>query len=505
MAKFERQLPEGLDLIARSLRAGHAFTLGMRMAADEYDDPLGPELKLALDEINFGISVEEALKDLAERIDCPDLRYFIVSVILQRETGGNLAEILENISSLIRERFKFRGKVKALSAEGKLSAIILLALPFFVFLALRFTSPEYIETLFTDPIGKSQRRGGSLPDAARHPGHEEDHQHQAVGGETAMPRVSPLVIAGLAFLAFCLFFLGVVQYRRYRAGRKKLLAMVRGEPGEFLPAAGDSPWSPGHGALPGRAAGFLAAVGERFAPRRQERQAVVHLKFLRAGLRYAHISHVFWGAKILLLGLLPLLFFTFRLSVLEVFNPSLVLAVCLFLGLLGFNLPDLWLRLKTAKRKELFQEALPDALDLLVVCVEAGMGLNAAFNRVGEEMRFRSRPIYEELRHLSLELMAGKPREEAFRNLAARIDLEDLRNLVTLLIQTERFGTSVTKALRVYSDTFRTRRYQRAEELAAKMPVKLVFPLILFIFPSLFVAIAGPAAIRLYRVVILGS
>jgi tight adherence protein B len=154
MEKFQKQLPEGLELIARSLRAGHAFTGGMKLAASEFDDPLGPEFTETLDEINFGVSVSDALKNLARRVDCPDLRYFVVSVILQRETGGNLAEIIESIGYIIRERFKLKGKIRILAAEGKLSAIILVAIPFFVIIVLRFTSPEYINALLFEPSGR---------------------------------------------------------------------------------------------------------------------------------------------------------------------------------------------------------------------------------------------------------------------------------------------------------------------------------------------------------------
>ena len=154
MAKFEAQLPEGLELIARALRAGHAFTSGMKLSSDEFGDPLGPEFADTLDEINFGLSVADALKNLAIRVDCPDLKFFVVSVILQRETGGNLAEIIEKLAFLIRERFKFRGKVRVLSAEGRFSAIILLVIPFVVSLILYFANQKYIVVLFLDPIGK---------------------------------------------------------------------------------------------------------------------------------------------------------------------------------------------------------------------------------------------------------------------------------------------------------------------------------------------------------------
>ena len=153
MLKFERQLPEALDLMARSLKAGHAFTGGLKMVADEMDDPIGTEFDKTLGEINFGVDVQTALKNLSLRVDCPDLRFFVISVIIQRETGGNLAEILENIAYLIRERFKLHGRIRVLSAEGKFSAIVLIALPFLVASALIFLNPDYLKILITDPIG----------------------------------------------------------------------------------------------------------------------------------------------------------------------------------------------------------------------------------------------------------------------------------------------------------------------------------------------------------------
>ena len=154
MEKFQRQLPEGLELIARSLKAGHAFPSSMKMAADEFDDPLGPEFEETINEINFGVNVPDALKNLAERVNCADLKFFVISVILQRETGGNLAEIIESLAYIIRERFKLYGKIRTLAAEGKISAIILGSLPFIIIIALHLTSPAYIRVLFTDPAGK---------------------------------------------------------------------------------------------------------------------------------------------------------------------------------------------------------------------------------------------------------------------------------------------------------------------------------------------------------------
>ena len=161
MQKLEQQLPEGLDFLARALKAGHAFTGSMRLATENFEDPLGTEFARTLDEINFGISTDDALKNLLDRVDSQDMRYFVVSVILQRETGGNLAEVMESISHIIRERFKFRDKVRVLSAEGKFSGVILCALPLLVLAYLAVVNPDYLKILFTEPVGQALAIGSA--------------------------------------------------------------------------------------------------------------------------------------------------------------------------------------------------------------------------------------------------------------------------------------------------------------------------------------------------------
>jgi tight adherence protein C len=168
-------------------------------------------------------------------------------------------------------------------------------------------------------------------------------------------------------------------------------------------------------------------------------------------------------------------------------------------ALAAFYMPDLWLYNRGLQRKEAVLDSFPDALDLLVVCVEAGMGLDAAMNRVSREILVDCPVLSEELTIFSLEMRGGMQRRDALKNLSLRTDLVEVNRLTTLLIQTDKFGTSVGSALKVFSDTLRTQRYQRAEELAGKIPVKLLFPMILFIFPSLFLVIMGPAAIRIYH------
>lgn len=169
-------------------------------------------------------------------------------------------------------------------------------------------------------------------------------------------------------------------------------------------------------------------------------------------------------------------------------------------ALIGWLLPSLVLSRIIEKRKVQIQNGLPDALDLLIVCVEAGCALDQAIVKASEELAIAYPALTEELRMITTEVRAGKPRLEAFRNFAARTKVEDVQSLVALLVQTDRFGTSIAQALRTHAETSRTKRRQRAEERAAKIGVKLVFPLVLFLFPALYVVILGPAVVQYFNI-----
>ena len=151
--KLESQLPEALDLITRALRAGHAFSSGLKMAGEELPEPIAGELRAVHEEVNFGVSLQEALTHLSERVPLTDVRYFVVAVLIQRDSGGNLTEILGNLSRLIRERAKLLAKVRVLSSEGRLSAWILGVMPFFMAGVMYLGNPEFMSPLWTDPIG----------------------------------------------------------------------------------------------------------------------------------------------------------------------------------------------------------------------------------------------------------------------------------------------------------------------------------------------------------------
>ena len=160
--KFEQQFPNAMDLVARSLRAGHPFLAGLRIVSEEIEEPVGTEFRKVVEEITFGIETETALKSLVARINLMDVKFFVTAAIIQRETGGNLAEIVEAISEVIRQRFAMISRTKSLSAEGKLSAIVLLAMPFAMLLTLSILNPTYIRPLFVDPTGIRMLQGGAL-------------------------------------------------------------------------------------------------------------------------------------------------------------------------------------------------------------------------------------------------------------------------------------------------------------------------------------------------------
>ncbi len=239
-----------------------------------------------------------------------------------------------------------------------------------------------------------------------------------------------------------------------------------------------------------RLEGILEALGQR--SEKQHVNSSVRSQLIHAGLRNPSAPMIYAGVRLALpLGILA--FFVFLTPIL---GPKALL-FGIMLATIGWVAPSFYLGSKVRTRQKELQKALPDALDAMVVCVEAGLGLNQAMVRVADEIRHISVLMSDELTLTNLEIRAGTPREDALRSLSERTGLSDLRSLVTMLIQTDRFGTSIAQALRVQSDTLRERRKQRAEEEAAKTSIKMLFPLVFFIFPAVFVVTLGPAAVKL--------
>lgn len=226
-------------------------------------------------------------------------------------------------------------------------------------------------------------------------------------------------------------------------------------------------------------------------PRIQELQK----SLIQAGIYNARAIPVFFGVKLGLLLVLPVLIL---FTIWDLTSQRLVLmGAFLLLCIFGYFLPDLILNRLVQRRQKKIKEALPDALDLMVVCVEAGQGLNAALKRVADDLMATNPIIAQELLMVNLEINAGRERQQALKNLGERTGVDEVASLANILIQSDRLGTSISQALKVQSDVLRTTRRQKLEELAAKTPVKLVFPLLFFIFPAVAVVILGPSIIRI--------
>jgi tight adherence protein C len=246
----------------------------------------------------------------------------------------------------------------------------------------------------------------------------------------------------------------------------------------------------------------LIALLGGFMPARDGTDAL-RTGLVRAGFRREDAALVFLGSKVLCAALLPIAWLTVGYALAKPVGNVLIMSVVLVV--VGFYLPTLFIAMRQRSRHAGILSALPDSLDLMVVCVEAGLGLGAAIQRVGIEMRLASKALSDELAQVNQEMQTGVSRSDALRNLAERTGVEDIYALVAMLIQTDRLGTSVAASLRAHADSMRTRRRQRAEQLARKAGIKLAFPLVFLIFPALLVCILGPAAVQLLKALSAGD
>lgn len=239
----------------------------------------------------------------------------------------------------------------------------------------------------------------------------------------------------------------------------------------------------------GTSIGTMVKQFERVVPKSQEETSVAQQRLIRAGYRKESTLSFFYGAKVVVPLMLCVIAFLTGAA-----NASPIFVYVAAAGI-GYLIPDFWLGRKIKVRQKEIRLALPDVLDMLVICVEAGLGLDQATARAAQELASAHPELCDEMGVVVLEQSAGRARSEAWKHLSERTDVPSVRSLVSTLIQAEQFGTSVAKTLRTHSDTLRTQRIQQVEEQAAKTTVKLIFPLVLFIFPCLFLVTLGPAAI----------
>lgn len=298
-----------------------------------------------------------------------------------------------------------------------------------------------------------------------------------------------LVLIFIVVVAGCL---GVAIMLRPDAGRQRLRGL---DPGALA-----------HGQFGDRTFELIARAARPFGklsmPAEGFEKSSVRLRFVHAGIRSPTAPAVFFGVKTLLTIGLPLLGFLAMSASGSGPKGNNLMLVVLLLAATGYYAPNIVLsHLMKTRQREIF-ESFPDALDLMTVCIEAGIGTEAAMMRVADDMQFKSPELSGEMRIVNLELRAGADRDRALRNLAIRTGVDEVDSFVSMICQAERFGTSIAASLRVHSDMLRSRRRQRAEEAAAKISLKLLFPLIFCIFPSLIVVLMGPAMILIHRVLL---
>ena len=299
-----------------------------------------------------------------------------------------------------------------------------------------------------------------------------------------------LIALALAFLAYALLALGLVKLFHQRQINRRLqqthsaqsTATVR----EPLQVQQEGGWH-----------ALLVSMSKLSVPEGDWQNSQLKLKFIRAGFRGPTAAQTYFSIKTILTLVLPLLV-ALLIGVWSPATPYPRLALyAVSLAGIGYYLPDIYLGWMTRRRSDEMRDTLPDLIDLLVICTEAGLGMDGAINRVSLEIARSSKILAEEFNLAALEIRAGSGRSTALKNLALRINLEDLDGLVSMLVQADRFGTSVAESLRIQSEVMRMKRMQRAEEIAAKVPVKMLIPLIFFIFPALLSVLIGPAVIQI--------
>ena len=308
-----------------------------------------------------------------------------------------------------------------------------------------------------------------------------------------------IVLLGATFIIVFSAALGVMLITRPNVLQRRLDAIAPGTAGRGGSATTDGPsqWME-------TIVKASAHVAKLSLPTEGWDKSALRTRFMNAGWRSTSAAGIYFAAKTALALGLPLIALMMLGSLPSKISHSLAMIAMLLmlLATLGYYLPNAVLARQVDRRQQEIFENLPDSLDLMTVCVEAGLGVDAAMLRVADEIHVKSQVLSDEFLLVLLELRAGSSREKALRNLAMRTGVSDVETLVAMLVQAERFGTSVGTALRVHTDMLRTKRRHLAEERAAKVALKLLFPLMFFIFPALLIVLLGPAVIQIYRVML---
>jgi Flp pilus assembly protein TadB len=437
--KLMAQLPDAFDLMARVIRAGQTMSQALQAVADEFDPPIAGEFAYCYEQQNMGLSPDLALRDLARRSGILEIKIFVLALLVQQQTGGNLAEVLEKLAAVVRDRFRMVGKIKALTAEGRLQAVVLMGLIPFVFFALLILDRSYVQLLLDRPM--------------------------------------------LLIVTFTVLILMLVSGRRSRIDAR------------LDNVSGKGTGTPDRDTVVQFARSALPAIGASLVPTKEEERSRLQARLMHAGLYSRQAMVLFLGVKLLLI--LAPAFLGLALGFLGMVptREGVLVGACLcIVGMIG---PSFWLDFRKRARQTRFRRALPDALDVLVICLEGGLSFPGALRRVASELETAHPLLAAELNIAQRQIQLGRSSGEALRQFGDRADLEEIRGLASIVIQAERFGASLVNALRVHAETLRIKRMHQAEEMAQKAVIKVLFPTMVCIFPGLFVVILGPGVIRL--------
>ncbi len=517
--KFIRELPNAIDIVVRGMKSGLPLNECLAIIARESEEPLAGEFREVIEQQRVGVSLGEALQRLAMRMPLPEVKFLSIVVAIQQQAGGNLSEALGNLSTVLRDRFQLKMKVKALSAEAKASAWVLASLPPIVTLPRLWDGAR----VHLRPLQYAHWQLCAVVlrpmDADGHPGDAQDDQlqvlsssvraHLALIREVAGPAmhlidtfINPTFIVTI-LTAICAFAtvltITMPMLARDRMNhRMRTMAVERDKMRAERLAEMNS--RDRQGSLRQTPKGFMQQIVTGLNLRKMLDTEELRDRLKRAGLRGQAplVAFMFFRVAAPASFFLGAIFYLFVLGGLA-YPPLIKIMMALAAAFLGSYAPSIFIENLIQKRQTSIKMAFPDALDMLLICVQSGMSVEAAFGKVSKEVAGQSLELAEELSLTTAELSYLQDRRQAFDNLGKRTGIPGVKAVTTALIQAERYGTPVGQALRVMAKENRDIRQSEAEKKAASLPPKLTVPMIIFFLPVLFVVILGPAAISYWE------
>ncbi len=497
--KFGAQFPDAIDMIVRSLRAGHPVPIAITMVGKEMPDPIGSEFGIVSDEMTYGSDLETAMRNLYFRVGTDDLPLFVTAVAIQRSTGGNLGEILENLSSVIRDRFKMRRKIRALAAEGRASALILSSLPIGMFAIIQFPRSQLLRKRLGSEPDENRSHPRRLLDERRQFHHVPHGQLQDLTMDTVvtvfgnmLQDSNTMVMGLLVFLAAGTLAFSVMAAVRVRGSVKRRTERILTD--EERKA--NHSRSLQHSSQK-TVARLIEYTTKHYGSANDENMKVLRRRLVQAGIYDPRgVAFFFIARTALAIGLAAAIFML--LPLVRSSGGTFLWLMVIAGGVAGYVGPSMYIDKRISARKLEHRSGFPDFMDLLVVCADSGLSMEASLERVARELGPSYPSLTANIHLTNLEIRAGRPLKEALEHFADRLALEESRAFATLINQSIDLGSSITDAMRVYSDDMRHKRLSMAEEKAYALPAKLAVPMMVCIFPVLFVVILLPVIVRLH-------